>query len=49
MYLDEAQMTVAELKAIARELGMSTATKLNRKADLVRAITRYVEKREVGM
>jgi hypothetical protein len=38
------QLTLRQLKMIARTIGMSTGTKLNRKVQLIRAITRYLEK-----
>jgi hypothetical protein len=37
------RMTVAQLRQYARDNGMSTITKLTKKADLLRAIKRFQE------
>jgi hypothetical protein len=38
------QLSLRQLKRIALAIGMSTGTKLNSKVQLIRAITRYLEK-----
>jgi hypothetical protein len=46
MYLDETKLRISELRAITRALDMSTATKLTTRADLVRAIEAWVNRRK---
>lgn len=35
------KMTVTQLRELARQLGMSSATRLTKKAELIRAIRKY--------